>query len=337
MKQKGRVVGIFSKFIRKKSDAKEENGDQKGSVSEALAEISIKMSEFNINDLFEDLADTLTETRSEENITLLFETAKDVPSKVIGDRKHLGLVLQYLLENAIDFTAEGEVKLKIERQYSNLNEIHFRFKVLDSGVGIHPEAVKEILTPFFKGEIYSLSELGIEGEGLFYAREILKKMKGKLSVTSTEGKGSTFVVDVSLFATDPLNKRHYRLPDEASRLLRVKIFDIDHKSAEGLTKLFEYFRHTVSAPNLHHLNALSGINDYDLIIIPDKLINEKIMAQIKAIKLKKSLELVLISDRKVSVNEKVLELADAQIFKPFNQQMIYELLIDLSAVNPVKE
>ncbi len=188
--------------------------------------------------------------------------------------------------------------------------------------------------PFFKGEIDTLAELDIEGSGLFNARQILKKMKGKLSVSSEESKGSTFTADVSLFTTDPLNKRYYRLPEQASRRLKIKIFDVDQRSAEGLKKMFEYFRHDVSVPILQNLHSLTDIDDYDLIIIPDKFFNETMVAQMKEAKSKTNMELIIISERNAEMRDIAVQLADGQIEKPFNQQMIYELLVDLSAVNP---
>jgi len=324
-------MGFFSKFLRKEAD--DIVAKSKQDIID-IEKIDVKMSEFNISDLLEDIANIISLKSNYEEITILFETDKDIPSKIIGDRKLLGIVLLNLMENAIDFTEKGEVRLKIERRFTNLNEIHLRFKVIDTGIGIHPEALKEILMPFFKGEIDTLAELDIEGSGLFNARQILKKMKGKLSVSSEESKGSTFTADVSLFTTDPLNKRYYRLPEQASRRLKIKIFDVDQRSAEGLKKMFEYFRHDVSVPILQNLHSLTDIDDYDLIIIPDKFFNETMVAQMKEAKSKTNMELIIISERNAEMRDIAVQLADGQIEKPFNQQMIYELLVDLSAVNP---
>jgi vacuolar-type H+-ATPase subunit F/Vma7 len=217
----------------------------------------------------------------------------------------------------------------VERKYSNLNEIRLRFKITDSGKGIGQKAIDDILTPFFNGQLASLKKFGIEGRGLFSAREILNRMKGKLSVRTGKEGGSVFIVDIPLFSTDPLNKRHYRLPDSASEILKVKIFDTNRSSASGLKKLFEYFRHEVSAPVSNRLNTVAGIDDCDIIIIPDKLVNEKIAAQIRAAKSKKELKLVLITDSRTHSGKRALELADGQIKKPFTQQMVFQLLINL--------
>jgi len=330
-------MGFFSRFSRQKPDDDQAESAVDETLRDQIEAVSISLSQFNINDLLEDVAENISAVLEEKKLSLVFESDKDVPSTIIGDKVHLGMVLLYLLDNAIDFTDAGEVKLKIERQFSNLNEIRLRFKVIDSGVGIHPDAVKDVLNPFFRGEIGSLKELGVEGTGLFSAREILKKMKGKLSVNSQEGKGSTFIVDVSLFATDPQNKRHYRLPDEASRLLKIKIFDTDNTSAMALKKLFEYFRHDVSVPVLHHLSTLSNIHDYDLILTTDKLYNDKIADQIRMEKSKRDLKFVLISNRNTAANAMASISADGQLIKPYNQQMIFDLLVALSVENEENE
>ncbi|OQX59437.1 MAG: hypothetical protein B5M52_03365 [Helicobacteraceae bacterium 4484_230] len=328
-------MGFFSKFLRKKKytdNKKNGAGTSEKRTNRTADEISIKMVEFNINDLFDDLAKATAKSRNKKKIELFFESEKNVPSKVIGDRNYLGQVLWHLLDNAVDFTDAGkEIRLCAERKYSNLNEIHLRFKITDNGKGIQQKAIDEILTPFFNGQLPSLKEFGIEGRGLFSAREILNKMKGKLSVKAGKEGGSVFMVDIPLFSTDPLNKRHYRLPDNASKILKIKIFDTNRSSASGLKKLFEYFRHEVSAPVSNRLNTVVGIDDYEMIIIPDKLINEKIAAQIRAAKSKKDLKLVLITDSYTHSGKRALELADGQIKKPFTQQMIFQLLINLYA------
>ena len=326
-------MGFFSKFLRKKrytNDSKNSSDTSKNKTAKTVDEINIKIAEFNINDLFDNLASVTAKSRNKKQVELFFETEKSVPSKVIGDKNYLGQVLWHLLDNAIDFTDAGkEVKLCVERRYSNLNEIHLRFKIIDNGKGIGQKAIDEILMPFFNGQLASLKEFGIEGRGLFSAREILNKMKGKLSVVAKKDGGSIFIVDISLFSTDPLNKRHYRLPDKAFTELKIKIFDTNRSSASGLKKLFEYFRHEVSAPVSNRLNAVFGIDNYDMIVIPDKLINEKIAAQIRTVKSKKELKLVLITDSNTNSGKRALELADGQIKKPFTQQMIFQLLINL--------
>ena len=96
----------------------------------------------------------------------------------------------------------------------------------------------------------------------------------------------------------------------------------------------EYFSGESGRYDITQEDIITDIDDYDLIIIPDKFFNETMVAQMKEAKSKTNMELIIISERNAEMRDIAVQLADGQIEKPFNQQMIYELLVDLSAVNP---
>ncbi|RLA72969.1 MAG: hypothetical protein DRG24_01480 [Epsilonproteobacteria bacterium] len=315
-------MGFFSKFGRTKHKE-----DRSVNTLEAL---ELSLNEFNINSMFNDVVNASEAISSAKGIDLIFETASDVPAKVISDRLLLGEVLLNLLDNAIAFTDKGEVRLNVTRLENKDEKVRLRFDVIDTGVGIHPDALHDILIPFLKGDIESLSVFDLEGKGLYRAREIVKKMQGTLSVQSTEDKGTTFSAEVLLNAVNVNEKRHYRLPSTAALSLKILILEDNEKQAQALKKFLEYFRHDVEIVEEKQKDLLKR-GTCDILFISEKLMKQKLVEQVLLYKSKVACAFVLVEDmlRPVKNDKVALSIADHLIFKPYNQQTIFELLVNL--------
>ncbi len=327
-------MGFFSKFHRKNSAVEQVEKSEKQSgtrASDAANKIVLKSSEFNINSVLNDVANALSMVSKKRGNSLNFEMNKNVPPKMTGDRLRLGKVLLNLLDNALAFTYKGEVKLTVERIGSEKDEVKLRFKVSDTGVGIHPEALEDLLLPFLNGKIHSLDAFGITGRGLLDAREIVNAMHGTISVISEQRKGSTFIVDVS-FESEHMNEpRQYRLPSIKAVGLDVIIMDEDQNAADALKQLLEYFQHNVVTfvvPRLHEKSELPQFKKYAIAFVSDRLFTDQLAYQLLLAKSKHGLKFVLVENmyHEAKHDKKALELADKLVFKPFNQQMIFELL-----------
>ncbi len=148
----------------------------------------------------------------EKKISFHYE-AQNLPLAVLADEKRLRQILLNLLGNAIKFTAEGAVTLRVmgirnqelgirSRESSIPNSqflIPIRFEVEDSGVGIAPENIAKIFEPFEQvGEVKQRNEG--TGLGLAITRQLVQLMGSELHVKSELGKGSTFWFEIDLFA-----------------------------------------------------------------------------------------------------------------------------------------
>lgn len=120
-------------------------------------------------------------------IEIEFKFQKDLP-KVLTDSSQIKQVLENLLDNAIKYTKEkGMVKLKLEKQEKNLY-----FEIKDQGVGIPQEDQKYIFQKFFRAQNILRSRTQGTGLGLYIAKSIIEKSKGKMGFRSKEGEGTTF-------------------------------------------------------------------------------------------------------------------------------------------------
>jgi len=133
-----------------------------------------------------------------KGISFISQIPPDLPTGVQGDEKRLRQVLLNLVGNAIKFTKNGSVTLKVERLTTdNLNQV-IHFQVEDTGIGISPERLKEIFLPFNQvGE----QRFQIEGSGLGLAisQRLVRLMGSELTVESTLGQGSVFGFELDLY------------------------------------------------------------------------------------------------------------------------------------------
>jgi signal transduction histidine kinase/CheY-like chemotaxis protein/HPt (histidine-containing phosphotransfer) domain-containing protein len=115
-----------------------------------------------------------------------------VPQQVEGDQVRLRQVLVNLLGNAIKFTGKGEVLLRVSLVELEGEEALLRFEVVDTGIGIKPEARERIFESFSQADYSTTRTYGGTGLGLAIARQITLLMGGELGVESEPGQGSTF-------------------------------------------------------------------------------------------------------------------------------------------------
>lgn len=128
----------------------------------------------------------------ERNIGLRAEPAPDLPDRVCGDPVRLRQVLTHLVSNAVKFTRQGQVVLRIETLAATPATRTLRFLVEDTGIGIPSEKIPSILEPFSQADNSISRAYGGTGLGLAICRALVERMKGDLAVESTPGVGSRF-------------------------------------------------------------------------------------------------------------------------------------------------
>jgi Signal transduction histidine kinase len=158
---------------------------------------------------------------------LRFTTSVDagVPREIISDPVRLQQILTNLLGNALKFTGEGSVSLKISSPAPDLIEL----EVSDTGIGIAPEQQSRIFTPFSQADTSTTRRFGGTGLGLSITRRLCELMGGSLTVQSEPGRGSVFTATLHAPAAAPL-ETSLALPaapatTTRTRPLRVLVFE----------------------------------------------------------------------------------------------------------------
>ncbi|NVO32960.1 PAS domain-containing hybrid sensor histidine kinase/response regulator [Hymenobacter lapidiphilus] len=120
------------------------------------------------------------------------------PARVLGDPHRLRQVLLNLLGNAVKFTLKGQVLLTYECFDLTSATPQYRFSVLDTGIGIAPEQLRELFEPFTQASASTAREFGGSGLGLSISRGLVELQNGQLTASSEPGRGSTFRFTVAL-------------------------------------------------------------------------------------------------------------------------------------------
>lgn len=129
---------------------------------------------------------------AEKPVELLFDLDKDLPSKYFGDGLRIRQVIINLVNNAIKFTEEGCIRLKIEQEKREGEQIWLRFRVIDSGQGIKQEDIERLFASFEQVDKQKNKHKEGTGLGLSISRQLVELMGGSIRVTSEYGKGSEF-------------------------------------------------------------------------------------------------------------------------------------------------
>ncbi len=165
-------------------------------------------------------------------IELVCHVERDVPDALTGDPVRLRQVLTNLIGNAVKFTEQGEIVLRVERDEDLGDRLALRFSVRDTGIGIPKARQAAIFEAFTQADGSSTRKYGGTGLGLTIAHELVGLMGGRLWVESEPGRGSTFTF-VAWFGRTPGADAALDAP-WGTRPLRVLIADGNPSTRQAL-------------------------------------------------------------------------------------------------------
>ncbi len=167
---------------------------------------------FDIRDVVEEVSDIFLEMITRKNLELIVDIDPNVPEQVIADPMRLRQVLINLTSNALKFTHQGEIIIRVEPVRRDNSKIELGFRVTDTGIGIAPEHFDRLFESFTQINGAATREYGGTGLGLAICRQIVEMMNGSIGVDSDPGQGSTFYFNVPLTYTGNYEKTGHRHP-----------------------------------------------------------------------------------------------------------------------------
>lgn len=154
--------------------------------------IELEAIDFSTSTVLDDSIAYLAPRAHEKGVECIFIIDPDVPEYVCGDPKRLSQVVTNLVNNAIKFTAHGEVSLRISVEKETQDTIDLRFTVRDTGIGIPAEKIDSLFTTFTQGDASTTREFGGSGLGLAISKQLTEMMNGAIGVESAAGEGASF-------------------------------------------------------------------------------------------------------------------------------------------------
>ncbi|MEI7945824.1 MAG: response regulator [bacterium] len=183
--------------------------------------LKFDLQQFVLSELLDTLESMFSVAVAEKKIDLFFNISPDVPNILVSDSLRLSQVLTNLLSNAIKFTEKGYVELNILLvRCPTLEEPRnrIRFEVVDTGIGLSEEQVKNLFRPFTQADPSTTRKYGGTGLGLVISNKLVEYMGGRIAVDSTRGKGSTFYFELEL---ESKNNEQVLLSGDKSCLAKV--------------------------------------------------------------------------------------------------------------------
>ncbi|RPI72232.1 MAG: response regulator, partial [Desulfobacteraceae bacterium] len=189
--------------------------------------LEIETIDFDLQVTIEEVTDMLAVKALEKNLELNCLIDPQAPVLLRGDPGRLRQILVNLLNNAVKFTAQGEVVLELSLEQETDTHVTLRFEVRDTGIGIPGERMQRLFESFSQVDVSMTRRFGGSGLGLAISKQLAEIMNGTIGVKSVEGKGSVFWFSLP-FSKQPAPKTElHQLAD--IRGIRVLIVDY-HRS-----------------------------------------------------------------------------------------------------------
>ena len=153
---------------------------------------------FNVRECFEDPTVLLSPSAHDKGLELVLLVYSDVPKTLIGDEPRIRQILVNLISNAIKFTHEGDVVIRVMIDTETKSRCMLKFSVTDTGIGIDNKAQHMLFESFQQADSSTSRMYGGTGLGLSICKKLAQSMNGDIELFSSLGKGANFIVSIPL-------------------------------------------------------------------------------------------------------------------------------------------
>ncbi len=202
--------------------------------------VDVEPEVFNLKEKITNIVAALNNSAIDNNIKVHFEFDKDLPKNYIADQLKISQVLINLIGNAIKFTKDGDIWIRVYKIDGKDGLYNVRFEVEDNGIGITKEKQDNMFESFSQGSIQINRKYGGTGLGLSIVKGLIDILKGKIYLKSELGKGTTFTFELPLKFTQEVIKEkkvEYFNDINEIELSNIKILVVeDNKINQMITK-----------------------------------------------------------------------------------------------------
>ena len=160
--------------------------------------LALDTADFDLHEAITELCSASGAQARAKGLRLDMEIGDGVPRRARGDGRRVHQVLLNLVSNAVKFTSEGVVGVRISARPASMGATVVRLEVTDSGIGVDPANLHRMFEPFTQADVSTTRLYGGTGLGLSISRELVELMGGTIGANSELGRGSTFWFEVPL-------------------------------------------------------------------------------------------------------------------------------------------
>jgi signal transduction histidine kinase/DNA-binding response OmpR family regulator len=310
--------------------------------------MELEMMDFDLQGVVEETVELLAKGAHAKGLELASLIEQAVPTELRGDAGRIRQILVNLLGNAVKFTEEGEVILRVSLEEDKGDAVVVRFEVKDSGIGITEEQQERLFQAFSQADASTTRRYGGTGLGLVISRQLVTLMGGEIGVESEPGEGSAFWFTLRLQkqpeggtkATPPrrASLRDLRVlvvdDNETNRKIvheQIVSWDMRNGMAEGGHRALEMLREAAERDESYDL----AIVDLDM----PEVDGMELASTIKADPAIGSTKLILLTSmglRGEAEQARQVGFA-AYLTKPVRQSKLFDTIATVMGVPPVEE
>lgn len=284
---------------------------------------------FDLHKCVEDVIDLFAGKSVATGINLYYEIDPSLPELIITDSVRLRQVLINLLNNALKFTDEGEVYLKIYPQERSEENVKITFEVRDTGIGISQTEIPRLFKPFSQVDSSSTRKFGGTGLGLVISQRLVNLMKGSIEVDSEEGKGSlfSFTIEAGMKPLQQATSVPDTFPDQGEK--SILLLDSHQTNQRILKTQLEAWKFSATVADTENkaLELLSSDHAFHLVIMDDQIPDA--IKLIKKIKAKTpQLPIVLLSAKAEGAKKGTRDLLFGVLHKPAKNKQLLKLIYE---------
>lgn len=295
---------------------------------------------FKIRPLLKHLMAGFEYQANEKGVKLQLDIDDTVPKYLVGDSNRLKQILLNLVGNALKFTHEGKVQLKVDATPKRTHTVRVNFRVEDTGIGIAPAVQKKIFNTFEQGGEEITRNYGGTGLGLSIVKNLVELQGGKITLDSTPGQGSVFSFWLDMEEGSPNSATaDADGADEAAQLKGLRILAAEDNviNQQIIRRLMEHWQVelTIVKNGNEVLEKLEAGHTYDLLLLDLQMPEKDGLETCRAIRRDKSGKwnpqlpvIALSANVLIETRDKVFAAGmNDYVSKPFRQEELSEKIL----------
>jgi PAS domain S-box-containing protein len=239
--------------------------------------MELRPAAFRLREHLDNLLRPMRHKAIEKNINLEWEVDPDVPDSLNGDAGRLRQVLINLVGNAMKFTDEGSIDVRVSLRGGTNDRLRLLFVVTDTGIGMDPDRVSDVFEPFKQLDASTTRKRGGTGLGVSISEKLVEMMGGRLYATSIPGEGSAFgfCIDVEHGPEVPLSEEDLLLekgqtpePHVASQSYHCLVAEDNPVNQKLVLKMLSFAGHSAElASTGQEAVELAFTHSFDIILM----------------------------------------------------------------------
>jgi two-component system, OmpR family, aerobic respiration control sensor histidine kinase ArcB len=235
-------------------------------LASAAQENHLKQEPVELKDIAEGLKELLAPSLHPKQLQFNLEIDEQIPT-VLGDANKIERILLNLLNNAIKFTEQGSITLKIETLHRKQDRIQFAMHVIDTGIGIPEDKLHRVFEEFFRVHPSYEGIYKGHGVGLYIVKKYTELMHGNVKVQSQLGTGTTFTITLELPITEQIREPEEETQIQTHIQADILLIEDEELALRAAKSMLEKAGHTVTiARDLKEAHQQIKTHHFDVIV-----------------------------------------------------------------------